>query len=107
MATPEGEAPPAARTVMLEWAVAHAAKAEREHASAREHFAQALFIALDLDAEAVVGFDDTHLVDYLLSHRIHVSFRNLSIDAGSVQQHFEEIVSMLRRGMRDGDQSGE
>jgi hypothetical protein len=33
-----------------------------------KHLAQALFVALDFDAEAIVGFYDTYFVDYFVWH---------------------------------------
>ncbi|MHB8626695.1 MAG: hypothetical protein ACYDBJ_08335 [Aggregatilineales bacterium] len=43
-------------------------KAKRERSLPKPHRAEALFVTLDLDAEAIISFDNTHLMDYFLRH---------------------------------------
>jgi hypothetical protein len=79
----------------------HPAKPKWKCAFVKAHCPQALFVAFDFDAEAIVGFDNTNFVDYFLRHQIYASFRPMLSLPTRMHEHFEEIVSMLYRYLEE------
>jgi len=95
---PEGKPKPP-RPVMTERAMPHHASEPKREALAEAHFPQPFLVPFDLDAEAVLSFDNAQFVNDFLVHPIYLFLSRVSSDAIRMPAHFEESVSMVCRGI--------